>query len=89
MAVTCIQSTTEYVPDTIIGPSTCGDDFFRVKFRQNGHEIEHHAGPCPLPNPQLMTVLSQRIRSLNPLKNLQPRMLQSLPQRASMCNCSR
>ena len=36
----------------------------------------------------LMTVLSQGIESLNPFQNLKPSLLQSLPQRASMCNCS-
>ena len=41
------------------------------------------------PNILLMTVLSQGMRSLNPFQNLKPSLLQSLPQRASMCNCSR
>ena len=30
-----------------------------------------------------------RMRSLNPFQNLKPSLPQSLPQRASMCNCSR
>ena len=34
----------------------------------------------------LMTVLSPRIGSLNLFPNLQPSLLQSLPQRGNMCN---
>ena len=37
----------------------------------------------------LMTIFSQGIGSLNPLQNMKPSLLQGLPQRASMCNCSR
>ena len=41
------------------------------------------------PQMLLMTVLSQGIGSLNPFQNLKPSLPQSLPQSASMCNCSR
>ena len=34
-------------------------------------------------------LMTQGIGSLNPFENLKPSLLQSLPQRASMCNCSR
>ena len=41
------------------------------------------------PQMSLMTVLSQGIGSLNPFQNLKPSLLQSVPERASMCSCSR
>jgi len=43
MAVMYIRTTAEHVPATIIGPSTHGDEFFHVKYMQNGHDIDHHA----------------------------------------------
>ena len=43
VAVIFIRSTGEHVPPRTIGPSTLGDDFFRVKYMWNGHETEHCA----------------------------------------------
>ena len=43
LAVTYIRSTGEHAPATIIGCSTCGEDFIHLKYMRNGHEIEHHA----------------------------------------------
>ena len=69
MAVTYIRSTGEHVSATIIGPSTCGDDFFHVKYMRNGHELEHHAPmdrvlfPIRSPSPELSEPCPKRGRS--------------------------
>ena len=42
MVLAYIWSNSEHMPATILGPSTRGDDFFRVSFMRNGHELEHH-----------------------------------------------
>jgi hypothetical protein len=43
LAVTYIRSTGEQAPATVIGRSTCGEDFIHLKHMRNGQELEHHA----------------------------------------------
>ena len=80
MAVAYIRSTGEHVPATIIGPSTRGDDLFHVKYTRGtwGLAMRLRASFAS-PEMLLIAVLCQ----LNPFQTLQPRLLQSLPQRAA------
>ena len=85
LAVTYIRSTGEHAPATIISRSTRGEDFIHLKDMRSGHEIENHA---PFDH-VLFLILCQKIGSLNAFQSLLPSLLQSLPQRESMCKCSR
>ena len=83
-----------FISDDLSSCSNSGeDDEVEIVWAKAGHEI------CTLPmclrasftSPKIlwMTVLCQGKGSLNAFKSLLPSLPQSLPQRASICNCSR
>ena len=80
LGVTYIRSIGEHAPATIVGPSTCGDDFIHLKYMRNGHELEHHAPfdrvlfpiCSPSPSPSAASSEASPTRGRSPTRTASP-----------------